>query len=78
MVGGDPSECSNAIHAILSMIEPLSSKADVRPYLTIQNGDAESYIELCKKGKNPNVILGVSSPLLAQNFKDIACELRLD
>jgi hypothetical protein len=33
---------------------------------------------MTKKGIAPNVILGVSNPLLACNFKDLPNQLRLD
>ena len=35
VVGGDPSECSHAILTILSLITPLTTQADFRPYVTV-------------------------------------------
>ena len=78
VVGSDPRECSHAILTVLSLAHPLTSFADVRPYLTIQNGDTEVYTEMAKKGTVPNVIIGVSSPLLTKSFSILPVALRLD
>ena len=78
VVGSDPRECSHAILTVLSLVHPLTSFADVRPYLTIQNGDTEVYTEMVKKGTVPNVIIGVSSPLLTKSFSILPVALRLD
>ena len=43
VVGGDPSECSHAILTMLSLITPLTTQADFRPYVTVQNDDVLEY-----------------------------------
>ena len=37
VIGNDPRECSHAVLTILSLIAPLTTTADVRPYITILN-----------------------------------------
>ena len=78
VVGGDPQECSHAVLTILSLITPLTTQADVRPYVTVQNDDVLEYYDEIKKGNLSNLILGVSSPLLSKNFEKFHAILRLD
>ena len=78
VVGGDPRECSHAILTALSLVHPLTSFADVRPYLTIQNCDTEVYHEMLKQGVEPKAVIGISSPLLTKNFSTFPAILRLD
>lgn len=78
VVGGDPRECSHAILTALSLLHPLTTYADVRPYLTIQNCDTEVYYEMVKEGIVPKAVIGVSSPLLTKNFSSFPAVLRLD
>ena len=59
-------------------MHPLTSCADVRPYLTIQNCDTEVYYEMVKEGIVPKAVIGVSSPLLTKNFASFPSILRLD
>jgi hypothetical protein len=35
VVGGDPADCSHAILTMLSLITPLTTQADFRPYVTV-------------------------------------------
>merc|ERR1712048_1403150 len=78
VVGGDPSECSHAILTMLSLITPLTTQADFRPYVTVQNDNVLEYHEDIRQGQVGNLILGVSSPLLARNFQQFPAILRLD
>ena len=78
VVGSHPKECSHAIIALLSLISPLATTADIRPYSTVLNDDISEYQQALEKGILPNVILGVSNPLLAKNFKKFPAILRLD
>lgn len=48
VVANDPRECSHAVLTVLSLIYPLTSAADVRPYLTVLNNDTEVYSEMAK------------------------------
>jgi len=48
----------------LSLIHPLTTASDVRPYLTILNSDTEVYCELLKAKQIPNAIIGIANPLL--------------
>jgi hypothetical protein len=41
IVGDDPTECSHAVMIILSLISPLKTNADYRPYLTIYDSDTK-------------------------------------
>ncbi len=78
VVGSDPSECSHAILTILSLITPLTTQADFRPYVTVQNDDVLEYQENIKQGQVGNLLLGISSPLLARNFQQFPAILRMD
>ena len=46
--------------------------------MTVQNDDVLDYHEGIKKGQISNVILGISSPLLAKNFDRFPAILRMD
>ena len=48
VVGSDPSECSHAILTMLSLITHLTTQADFRPYVTVQNDDVLEYQENIK------------------------------
>ena len=48
IVANDPKECSHAVLTCLSLIHPLVSSADVRPYLTVLNEDTEVYCDMVK------------------------------
>ena len=78
VVGGDPSECSHAILTALSLITPLTTQADFRPYVTVQNDDVLEYHDAIKQGQVGNLILGISSPLLARNFQQFPAILHMD
>jgi len=78
VVGGDPSECSHAILTALSLITPLTTQADFRPYVTVQNDDVLGYHDAIKQGQVGNLLLGISSPLLARNFQQFPAILRMD
>jgi hypothetical protein len=43
IVGDDPSECSHAVLIILSLISPLKSQADYRPYITLYDEDIKEF-----------------------------------
>jgi len=64
--------------ALISLISPLTTTADFRPYSTLLNEDLEEYKQAIERGQLPNVILGVSNPLLANNFRKFPAILRLD
>lgn len=78
VVGGDPSQCSHAILTMLSLITPLTTQADFRPYVTVQNDDVLEYHDAIKQGQVGNLLLGISSPLLARNFREFPAILRMD
>ena len=78
VVGTDPGECSHAVLTLLSLISPLTTQADFRPYVTVQNDDILAYHDAIKKGQVSNLILGISSPLLARNFDRFPAILRMD
>lgn len=50
VVGGDPTECSHAILTMLSLITPLTTQADFRTYVTVQNDDVIEYADAIKQG----------------------------
>ena len=68
IVGNNPKECSHAVLTALSLIHPLTSAADVRPYLTVLNSDTEYFCELVKKKQTPDCIIGIANPLLVKNL----------
>lgn len=39
VVGEDPTECSHSILIMLSLISPLKTNSDYRPYITIYDHD---------------------------------------
>jgi len=46
--------------------------------VTIQNDDVLEYHDAIKKGQVSNIIIGISSPLLARNFEKFPAILRMD
>ena len=64
LVADDPTECSHAVLIILSLISPLKTMADYRPYITLYDSDIKEFALMAKKKQVPNVILGVSNPFL--------------
>ncbi|EER17843.1 hypothetical protein Pmar_PMAR023773 [Perkinsus marinus ATCC 50983] len=66
-----PSSVSNAVFAILSLIQPVQYRGDYRPYFTIYDPDYE-YYKTAPIGALPPCILGITSPMafaqLSQNF----------
>ncbi|KAF4662194.1 Protein dennd6a [Perkinsus olseni] len=66
-----PSAASNAVLAILSLIQPVQYKGDYRPYFTIYDPDYE-YYKTAPAGALRPCILGITSPMafaqLSQNF----------
>eukprot|EP00347_Sterkiella_histriomuscorum_P000425 403375913 len=64
IVGDDPTECSHAVLILLSLISPLKTLADYRPYLTLYDQDIKDFSQQSKKKQIGNVILGVSNPFL--------------
>jgi len=50
VVANDPKECSHAVLTCLSLIHPLVTTADVRPYLTVMDEDTEVYTKMVKAG----------------------------
>jgi hypothetical protein len=78
VVANDPKECSHAVLTCLSLIHPLVTTADVRPYLTVMDEDTEVYTKMVKVGKTPNVVLGIANPLLLKNLQNFTNVLHLD
>jgi Stabilization of polarity axis len=78
VVANDPKECSHAVLTFLSLIHPLVTTADVRPYLTVMDEDTEVYTKMVKVGKTPNVVLGIANPLLLKNLQNFTNVLHLD
>lgn len=78
VVANDPHECSHAVMTVLSLIHPLTTSADVRPYLTVLNNDTEVYSDLVRQGQIPNAIIGVANPLLMKKFENFPTILHLD
>jgi len=65
IVGDDPSESSHAVLILLSLLSPIHSTADYRPYLTLYEGDVKEIQARAKKtGSIGNSIIGVSNPFL--------------
>jgi hypothetical protein len=65
IVGDDPSECSHAVLIMLSILAPLKTTADYRPYITLYEGDVKEIQARAKKsGSIGNSIIGVSNPFL--------------
>mmetsp|Transcript_2771 Transcript_2771/g.2604 ORF Transcript_2771/g.2604 Transcript_2771/m.2604 type:complete len:88 (+) Transcript_2771:1122-1385(+) len=64
IVADDPTECSHAVLILLSLISPLKTQADYRPYLTIYDPDTKDFAQQCKQNKLGCSIIGVSNPYL--------------
>ena len=43
IVGDDPSECSHAVLIMLSILAPMRTTADYRPYLTLYESDVKEF-----------------------------------
>jgi len=69
IVGDDPSECSHAVLIMLSILAPMRTNADYRPYLTLYESDVKEFQARSKKsGSIGNSIIGVSNPFLVSFF----------
>ena len=64
VVGDDPTECAHVVVILLSLISPLKTLADYRPYITLYDSDIKEFSLQNKKKQLGNVILGVSNPYL--------------
>ncbi|KAJ1963793.1 hypothetical protein IWQ62_003109 [Dispira parvispora] len=64
VLADSPDTCSQAVLALVDLIQPITYCGDVRPYFTIQDSDFKSYVS---KNRIPsNVLLGVSNPFFDQ------------
>ena len=43
VVGDDPTECSHAVLILLSLLAPLKTMADYRPYITLYDQDVKEF-----------------------------------
>ncbi|KAJ1985246.1 hypothetical protein H4R33_004109 [Dimargaris cristalligena] len=64
VMADSPAECSQAVLALVDLIQPITYCGDVRPYFTIQDAEFKSYVS--KTRIPPNVVLGVSNPFFDQ------------
>ncbi|KAJ1968749.1 hypothetical protein H4R35_006342, partial [Dimargaris xerosporica] len=64
VMASSPDVCSQAVLALVDLIQPITYCGDVRPYFTIQDADFRSYV--AKTRVPPNVVLGVSNPFFEQ------------
>ncbi|KAJ1658061.1 hypothetical protein IWQ61_002648 [Dispira simplex] len=64
VMADSPDTCSQAVLALVDLIQPITYCGDVRPYFTIQDSDFKSYVS--KKRIPSNVLLGVSNPFFDQ------------
>lgn len=49
---------------MLSLLSPLKTQADFRPYITLYDNDMKDFALMAKKNKMSNAVLGVSNPYL--------------
>ena len=78
IVGEDPTECSHAVLILLSLISPLRTNADYRPYITIYDPDTREIQASFKKNHIKNLILGVSNPYLITFFGEFPAVFHFD
>ncbi|KAJ1984014.1 hypothetical protein H4R34_000922 [Dimargaris verticillata] len=64
VMASSPDVCSQAVLALVDLIQPITYCGDVRPYFTIQDADFKSYV--AKNRVPSNVVLGVSNPFFEQ------------
>ncbi|XP_071960057.1 protein DENND6A-like [Antedon mediterranea] len=62
-----PTECSNTVQALVSMIHPLRFMQDYRPYFTIHDSEFKEYTT--RTQAPPCVVLGVTNPFFAKTLQ---------
>ena len=78
IIGDDPTECSHIVLIILSLLAPLRSLADYRPYMTLYEGDVRELAGMGKKGQVGNVVIGVSNPYLKTYIGEMQAVLHFE
>ena len=78
IVGDDPTECSHAVLILLSLISPLKTLSDFRPYITIYDPDIKEFQYKSKQKAIGNIILGVSNPYLVTYLGQMPAVLHFD
>uniref|UniRef100_A0A915PQ42 UDENN domain-containing protein n=1 Tax=Setaria digitata TaxID=48799 RepID=A0A915PQ42_9BILA len=71
----NPSECSNFVQSLISLIWPLRYASDYRPFFTIHDAEFREYSS--KTNPWPDVILGVTNPFFAKIFQNWPHIIRL-
>ncbi len=61
--GQSPEQCSRVILSLVSLISPLVSACDFRPYLSIQSKVADTIIQAHDAGEQLPVVIGVTNQL---------------
>ncbi|XP_072027422.1 protein DENND6A-like isoform X2 [Amphiura filiformis] len=62
-----PSICSDTVHALVNMINPLRFMPDYRPYFTIHDSEFKEYTT--RTQAPPSVVLGVTNPFFAKTLQ---------
>jgi hypothetical protein len=62
LVSPTPSQCSDAVIALVSLISPLRYCGDYRPYFTIHDSDFKNFTQPSSPDTIPSLILGVTNP----------------
>jgi len=78
IVGDNPEECSHAVMVLLSLISPLKSQADYRPYITIYENDIKEFVGQSRQKKFGNLLLGVSNPYFGKMLENVPAVYHLD
>jgi hypothetical protein len=78
VISDSPSECSETVFGLISLISPLEFNGDYKPYFTIYDPAYKVYQEQYERKVINNAILGVTNPLFLKSFKNFPNILHLE
>jgi len=78
VISDAPSDCSETVFGLISLISPLDFNGDYKPYFTIYDPAYRVYQEQYERKVISNAILGVTNPLFLKTFKSFPNILHLE
>ncbi|KAJ3674142.1 hypothetical protein LUZ60_006134 [Juncus effusus] len=71
LIAPTPSQCSEGILSLVSLIAPIPCNSDFRPYFTIHDPDFSKLNSLPNSSSFPSVLLGVTNLFFLKSLKNI-------
>jgi hypothetical protein len=70
VVGSNPTQCSDAVLSLVSMIAPIHYAGDYRPYLTVHNSDFKIFARLGDPDPFIPCIIGTTNPFFIKAYEN--------